>query len=670
MSASSRKRSAEFLKISGQFKLGTLVTESTHPATANLSDVAGQDIAAALSQLFDVDNDVVKKYREFVASGRAVEIKETVLRSLKNGGRIFFTGCGATGRLSIMLDSIWRDFWQCSSRRKSALTFSNSKTNGLTSAATKSDEVDFENRTFSIMAGGDYALIKSVEGFEDFAAFGRQQLRDLGVRAGDVVFAITEGGETSFVIGTAWEGVDAGAKVYFVYNNPDEILCQQVERSREVIQDARIEKINLTTGPMAITGSTRMQATTIQLCVLFTILEMVVRDLMAGWVECPREPMKIVKTGGSPVVWSHQTLTPDSTAVPAQFLAGLEEMHASLKSPELLAQLARLVALEESVYRTGHKNNYFADRFGIDVLTDTTERSPTYCTPPFRKFDDATATESWAFLFLPQKETPEAWRHILKRQPRCVEWNETGIHPLVGEENFARTLETVRKISSGELMRFKIGLDGLKYRPLGPEDSAVAIVSEQEKESLLLEDGFYRVQLEAARKAGARTGLIYYGSENSISEIRRVVPKLGVPGRDPVEPGKLKAGAQATLAPPCELVFVPIPESGFLLDGVARVAIKLVMNALSTCTMVRLGRVMGNIMVWVVPSNLKLIDRATRYITRLTGLTYEAANGLLFEVIEYVEPRMKSDQAYPPVVGMAVLRARHGLTNEEAEKRL
>ncbi len=102
-----------------------------------------------------------------------------------------------------------------------------------------------------------------------------------------------------------------------------------------------------------------------------------------------------------------------------------------------------------------------------------------------------------------------------------------------------------------------------------------------------------------------------------------------------------------------------MPETDLLLDGVKRVGVKLVMNALSTCTMVRLGRVMGNYMICVVPSNLKLIDRATRYITRLTVLNYEAANQLLFEVIEYVEPRMKSDQAYPPVVGMAVLRAKH-----------
>jgi N-acetylmuramic acid 6-phosphate etherase len=107
-----------------------------------------------------------------------------------------------------------------------------------------------------------------------------------------------------------------------------------------------------------------------------------------------------------------------------------------------------------------------------------------------------------------------------------------------------------------------------------------------------------------------------------------------------------------------------------MLDGVTRVALKMFMNTLSTCTMVRLGRVMGNYMIWVVASNLKLIDRATRYIQRLTSLDYKSANELLFEVVEYVEPRMKADQAYPPVVGVAVIRAREGLGNEEAEKRL
>jgi N-acetylmuramic acid 6-phosphate etherase len=592
VSVTSQKRSEEFLKISAQFKLGALVTESPHPVTINLSEVAKTDIAAALKLLFEADGDVVKKFREFAGSGKAEKIRETILASLKNGGRIFFTGCGSTGRLSILLDSVWRDFWQ-----KQKIS------------------PDWENRTFSVMAGGDYALIKSVEGFEDFTALGKKQMADLSVSSRDVVFAITEGGETSFVIGTAWAGVEAGAKVYFVYNNPDDVLCEHVQRSREVIRDSRIEKINLTTGPMSITGSTRMQATTIQLSVMLTVLEMVVRELSGEKF--------------------------DSSPLPSQFLAALEELYATLKSPNVLAPLAELVALEESVYRAGYKNNYFADRLGIDVLTDTTERSPTYCTPPFRKFDDATASESWAFLFLPQKETAQAWQNILKREPRCVEWNEDEVRKLVGGEKFQRTIETIRKINRTELTRFKIGLDGMLYRVLKEGDCAVGVVSEMEKDLALDSKAFFYTQLEVARKASAKTGMIYLG-KSAIS-------------------GTLLAD---------KTVFIPLPKTDFLLDGILRVAVKLVMNALSTCTMVRLGRVMGNTMIWVVPSNLKLIDRATRYISRLAGLDYARANQLLFEVIGYVEPRMKSDQAYPPVVGVAVLRAKENLTNEEAEKRL
>ena len=615
MSETSNRRSQEFLKISDQFQLGVLTTESSHTVTANLSETAKRDIGAALGLLFEADGDNVRKYREFVASGRARAIKEAILQVVKAGGKVFFTGCGSTGRLSIQLVSIWRDFWQ------------QQKARGLKSSPTAED---LEHRAFSVMAGGDFALIKSVEGFEDFTEFGKKQIGDLGVSAKDIVFAITEGGETSFVIGTAWKGVEVGAKVYFVYNNPDDILCQHVKRSREVIQEPKIEKINLTTGPMSITGSTRMQATTIQLCVLLTVLEMVLRDLM-----------KELEPNGAGAL--------DSAAVPAEFQNALETMHANLIAPEFRSQLARFVALEESVYRTRHKNNYFADRFGIDVLTDTTERSPTYCSPPFRKFDDTTATESWSFLFMPYHDTPQAWERIIKRQPKCVEWSEAEVRALVPEDKVARTYEIVRKISAAELMRFKVGLDGLAYRKLGKGDSSIGIVSETEKASLLAPDGFHRRQLEAAHQAGVQTGVIFIGRKESQKEISDFAAKWN---------------------PECALALLTVPETKFLLDGVTRVGVKMMLNALSTCTMVRLGRVMGNYMIWVVPSNLKLIDRSTRYIQRLTGLEYQAANQLLFEVIEYVEPRMKADQAYPPVVGVSVMRVRHQLSNEQAEQRL
>jgi N-acetylmuramic acid 6-phosphate etherase len=613
MSTTSDFRSDDFLRIANQFKLGALVTEGSHPVTANLSDTAAADTAAALRLLFDVDDDVVRAYREFAASGRAAGIAAEVAVRLRRGGRVFFTGCGSTGRLSIQLVSIWRDFWQRQRAR------------GMACAPPPED---WEHRAFSVMAGGDFALIKAVEGFEDFTAFGRKQIGDLGVAAGDAVFAITEGGETSFVIGTAWQGLDAGAKVYFVYNNPDDILRAHVQRSREVIDEPRIEKINLTTGPMAITGSTRMQATTIQLCVMLTVLELVLRDLAA-------------------------TLEPEgpcarpAAEVPAAFAAQLDGMLGRLKDPAVLGRLARLVEIEEATYRAGRTHNYYADRYGIDILTDTTERSPTYCTPSFRKFDDEQASESWAFLFVPDAGTPAAWRRLIRRDPACVEWTEDEVRALVPPDKLERTLETVRKISCRELMRFKVGLDGLPNRRLGPGDSAAAIVSGAEVAALASAGDFHRVRLEEARLAGARVAIVAVGREADLEPLR--------------------AGG---FLPGCDTVTVAAPESDFLLDGVARAGLKMLLNALSTCTMVRLGRVMGNYMVWLVPSNLKLIDRATRYIQKLAGLEYVEANRLLFEVIEYVEPRMKADQAYPPAVGLAVTRAQHGLGNEEAERRL
>lgn len=615
MSETANQRSREFLQIADQFKLGGLTTESSHPTTADLSEVAQGDIAAGLRRLLDVDDDVIRKYREWAASDRPRAMADTLRQALQQGGKVFFTGCGSTGRLSIQLVSIWRDFWQQQTAR------------GLQCTPAPAA---WENRAFPIMAGGDFALIKAVEGFEDFTDFGKKQIADLGLSQRDVVFAITEGGETSFVIGTAWQGVAVGAKVYFVYNNPDEILCQHVQRSREVIQEPRIEKVNLTTGPMGITGSTRMQATSIQLAVLVTVLEMVIRDLMRELE--PNGPCAL-----------------DSAGVPAQFLAQLETLRATLKSAEVLTPLAQLTALEEAVYRAGRKNNYFADRVSIDMLTDTTERSPTYCTPPFRKFDDPTATESWAFLYVPYKDSPTAWERICKRTPRCVEWTEAEVRALVPPEKFARTMEIVRTIGYQELMRFRVGWDGLPNRPVGPGDCAVGLVTEAEKKILLKPDGFVHKQLDIARQAGAKTGLIFLGSPAAL----------------------LEAGSfLAHWNPDCVAVLVPVPETDLLLNGVMRVGLKLLLNTLSTCTMVRLGRVMGNYMIWVVPSNLKLIDRATRYIQRLTQLSYEDANRLLFEVIEYVEPRMKADQAYPPVVGVAVMRVRHHLDNAAAEKRL
>ncbi|HET6487232.1 MAG TPA: sugar phosphate isomerase, partial [Spirochaetia bacterium] len=54
-------------------------------------------------------------------------------------------------------------------------------------------------------------------------------------------------------------------------------------------------------------------------------------------------------------------------------------------------------------------------------------------------------------------------------------------------------------------------------------------------------------------------------------------------------------------------------------------AAKLVLNTLSTATMGKLGRILGNWMIQVDATNKKLVDRATRIVSELAGIGYEEA---------------------------------------------
>jgi len=56
---------------------------------------------------------------------------------------------------------------------------------------------------------------------------------------------------------------------------------------------------------------------------------------------------------------------------------------------------------------------------------------------------------------------------------------------------------------------------------------------------------------------------------------------------------------------------------------------KLVLNMISTVTMIKLGRVKGNKMVNMQLTNAKLIDRGTRMIMEETGIAYEQAKNIL-----------------------------------------
>jgi N-acetylmuramic acid 6-phosphate etherase len=58
---------------------------------------------------------------------------------------------------------------------------------------------------------------------------------------------------------------------------------------------------------------------------------------------------------------------------------------------------------------------------------------------------------------------------------------------------------------------------------------------------------------------------------------------------------------------------------------------KMVLHLLSTATMVRLGRVEGNLMTNLVPASRKLERRALRIVMTLGGVGEERARALLAE---------------------------------------
>ena len=99
----------------------------------------------------------------------------------------------------------------------------------------------------------------------------------------------------------------------------------------------------------------------------------------------------------------------------------------------------------------------------------------------------------------------------------------------------------------------------------------------------------------------------------------------------------------APLARAAEIAITPIvgPE---VIAGSSRMkagtAQKMVLNMLSTATMIRLGKVYGNLMVDVRPTNTKLRRRAVRILQQAAGAGSEAARAALEETDYEVKPAL------------------------------
>ena len=644
--------SIDYVQNKTQFQLHTLLTEQRHPKTWNLSERLQKDIADGLKMLFSVDEDIVARLEAMASDSQALEPLVSALeQAVLERRRIYVYGCGATGRLAKQVESsFWRPFWR-------TLKADTKVWPKLESRLSPSLEEDLVGE----MTGGDRALISSLEGFEDLLLIGRLQLSDRGVRSGDVVICVTEGGETSSVIGTilaaldqwkeggVYDPAETRKKLFFIYNNPDERLLP-FTRSRRVIEEPGITKINLTTGPQAITGSTRMQATTIETFVIGCALEEAVERVLGRTLS----PKEMARAGFAGDMTIRQRLD--------GFHSVLEEVKRNIPA------IAALTALESETYGAGRFSTYLAGRALITVFIDSTERSPT-----FRLFPLDTTAElerkCWIQVWTPAAGLEDAWRSFLGRPFRglATDFYRKPFEEEIGDPYLQRAaLESLKKAGDDQQFLYDFSFSGDNILKRGPkkDDLGVLILVGPEAESLRKADSPFRRFSGLCNENGARLGMIVAGGE----------------------PGTKMASLLPGTSGPFIVLDIPSVNDPF---GLRRqVGLKMLLNAHSTAVMTRLGRVIGNTMTNVSPSNLKLIGRATSLIqthvndllsrpewVRLNGrrepITYGEANVVLLDAVAFMKDKKEAvgqtaEVALSIIRILESLRQTRGLTNDEA----
>ena len=154
---------------------------------------------------------------------------ERVVAAFGRGGRLIYVGAGTSGRLGVLDAS------------EQPPTF-----------GAPPEMVQ------GIIAGGDAALRRSIEGAEDRPEDGAAAVAERNVEERDVVFGIASGGRTPFVLGALTEARRRGAATVL-------LTCTPPLSGEEDLADVQIHAL---VGPEVVTGSTRMKAGTVTKLIL------------------------------------------------------------------------------------------------------------------------------------------------------------------------------------------------------------------------------------------------------------------------------------------------------------------------------------------------------------------------------------------------------------------
>jgi len=207
---------------------GLSPTEERNPRSLKLDRLS---LARAVALMIDEESRIGKAlHKERRKIQRSVEIVEAAFR---RGGRLFYVGAGTSGRLGVL------DATECPP------TFRLSP-----------------ERVQGIIAGGQTALWRSVEGAEDSTQAGAAAIAYRGVNERDVVVGIAASGRTPFGWGALSAAKERGAHTILLCFNP------KLEISKALRPDVVIAP---DVGPEVLTGSTRLKAGTATKIVLNTL---------------------------------------------------------------------------------------------------------------------------------------------------------------------------------------------------------------------------------------------------------------------------------------------------------------------------------------------------------------------------------------------------------------
>lgn len=617
----SSPQSIDYVKNKKQFQLHTLLTEQRHPKTWNLSFTIKDSVEEGLKQILSVDDDVSKRFHQMVKDIFILDqAANAVGKAMVKNKKIFIYGCGSTGRLAKQMESaLWRPFWRKVKKSKlwEKLKFSLPE--------------DIEENLIGEMTGGDRALISALEGFEDLHLVGKLQLKDRGVEKGDVVFCITEGGETASVIGAIEAAAeqygertkdkidDVRNHLYFMYNNPDDVLSP-FNRSKSVIGNPAITKINLTTGPQAITGSTRMQATTSETFTMGVILEEGIFRTLKGFLS----EEELAQLGFTQAVSIEERLL------------SFDDVRKSLMTS--LEDMARFTVLESQTYRDKRLSTYFAKKALITVFIDCAERSPTFRLFPLDAVNEK-ERKCWLQVWTEGRDYKQAWQNFLGRDFRGLEEKfykphlQSQIDDVFLKEAALKSLSKAGN-DQKKLYDFSLSKENITTRSPREGDLGVLVCVDEEVDELSDPSSSLYQFITLFKEKNAQLALVLV-SDKKPQTVQNIISHLPIDQNRDV------------------MINISLDHAGDPLNLKRQTLLKILLNTHSTGVMARMGRVVGNTMTNVNPSNLKLIGRATYLIMshvndtvlrdewiKMNGktepITYAQANIVLFEAMDFV----------------------------------